>query len=230
MFCNDCGLELAMDCVPEYGFHHVPVKKPRGIIEDLKKLGFSGKIAVKANDLYNIISRGKIYRGNSRKSIVFASLVNSFKLDNNPQSFDDLVAVFNINRKSALKGLKESAHHVPPECLEINENVLIKQTLQKFESYNQPYYTEITALHQIIKDRSSIINRSRPTSVVCGLIYYFIVAQHKNITITQFAEKVALSTLTLIKICKEIDTILHTNYFANIRRRAGGLSSRNDGP
>jgi hypothetical protein len=216
-FCKNCGIEIVIDNVPEYGFHQVRARKVQGIIDDLQKLGFTGKIADIANGIYLEISDGKIYRGNSRKSIVFACIYNAYKLVHNPQSFNTLLNVFNINRKSALKGIKLVAYHAPSYCIEIDESIIVKQILVEFDSYNDDYYNSILSIYKNIQDKSSLINRSRPTSVVCGLIYYFILSSGKHIDINYYSEKNALSILTIYKICKAIDLILETNYFDNAK-------------
>ena len=43
-------------------------------------MGFSDKIISKANKLYDEVTSGNIYRGNSRKAIVFACIFHAYKL------------------------------------------------------------------------------------------------------------------------------------------------------
>ena len=61
-----------------------------------------------------------------------------------------------------------------------------------------------------IKNKSSILNRSRPQSVASGLVRYYILKNNKNISLSEFKSKVNLSELTINRICKEITKILES--------------------
>ena len=63
---------------------------------------------------------------------------------------------------------------------------------------------------QNIKNKSSIINRSRPQSVASSLIYFFLckIKGANNVNIKDFVKKVKLSELTINKIVKEIESII----------------------
>ena len=66
---------------------------------------------------------------------------------------------------------------------------------------------EIIEIYNKIKNKSTIINRSRPQSVISSLIYYFLCKKNgaNNVNIKDFIKKVKLSELTINKISKEID-------------------------
>ena len=174
-------------------------------------MGFSDKILAKANEIYTQSTNGKIYRGNS-KIIVFASVFHAYKELENPQSCDNLLGIFGLERKVGLRGLKHVNLNAPKQVmLKVNyitpEN-LIKEIMNKFDA-SQDQIDEVIELYKKIKNKSSIINRSRPQSVASGLVRYYILIKNKNISM-QFKQKVNLSELTINRICKEITTILQS--------------------
>jgi hypothetical protein len=68
----------------------------------------------------------------------------------------------------------------------------------------------ISDVYERIKNKSSMINRSRPQSVASSLIYYHFAKKHgaNNFSIKDFIKKIKLSELTVNKISKEITRIL----------------------
>lgn len=60
----------------------------RNIYKDVENMGFSDKIISEANTIYFQVTQGKIFRGNSRKAIVFACIFHSYKLSGKPQSHE----------------------------------------------------------------------------------------------------------------------------------------------
>ena len=132
---NEKGIDVCMECGEEitkkiqhtkewryYGQsdsrhssdpNRVQIRKSeeRSIYKDVENMGFSDKIISEANKIYFQVTQGQIYRGNSRKSIVFACIFHAYKLSGKPQSHEKLIHVFDLNRKTGLKGLKHVNLH-----------------------------------------------------------------------------------------------------------------------
>ena len=120
--CQICGEEISRDISfdKEWRYYGAadtrhnsdPSRCQRRIVEhrviykDVANKGFSDKIITEASLLYDEVTKGKIYRGDSRKAIVFACIFHSYKLDGNPQNCENLIKVFGLQRKVGLKGLK----------------------------------------------------------------------------------------------------------------------------
>lgn len=234
---NEKGIDVCMDCGEEitkkiqhtkewryYGQtdsrhlsdpNRVQIRKSeeRSIYKDVENMGFSDKIVSEANKIYFQVTQGQIFRGNSRKSIVFACIFHAYKLSGKPQSHEKLIHVFNLNRKTGLKGLKHVNLHAPK-----NSNIrttyitpinLVEEIMDKF-SATKEQKREVIKLYYKIKNKSSRLNRSRPQSVASGIVYYWICEQKKEISLKQFTKKVELSELTINKIAKEIAEVLGT--------------------
>lgn len=225
--CIDCGEEITkhMDNTKEWRYYgqsdtrhssdpnRVQIRKSeeRNIYKDVENMGFSEKIISEANKIYFQVTQGQIFRGNSRKSIVFACIFHAYKLSGKPQSHEKLIHVFNLNRKTGLKGLKH-VNLYAPKCSTIRTTYitpinLVEEIMEKF-SATPEQKIEVVNLYNQIKNKSSRLNRSRPQSVGAGLVYYWICTKKKDITLKQFTKKVALSELTINKIAKEIADVI----------------------
>lgn len=184
------------------------------IFKDVDKLGFSEKIVLYANQLYEEVTQKKIFRGNSRKGIIFACIFHSYKINGVPHSCESLISIFNIDRRVALKGLKYVNLNANKESLFRNfqisaENIII-EIMEKFYATDEQKQ-EIIKLYNEIKDKSALLNRSRPQSMAAGLVRYFILKNGKNVPMSVFKVKVNLSELTINRIVKEIGRLLEKN-------------------
>jgi transcription initiation factor TFIIIB Brf1 subunit/transcription initiation factor TFIIB len=226
--CVDCGIEINRNIVfnKEWRYYgasdtrynsdpnRCQIRKTteRSIFKDVENLGFSDKIISVADNLYQDVTNGKVFRGNSRKAIVFACIFHAYKMEGKPQSCEQLINIFNLDRKIGLKGLKHvnlnSKKHIVKRTYITPQN-LIKEIMNKFEATNEQI-EEVNQLYLRIHNKSSILNRSRPQSVASGLVRYYILLKGKDISIKEFQQKVKLSELTIEKMAKEISRILKT--------------------
>lgn len=185
----------------------------KSIFKDVENMGFSEKIVNKANEIYMEVTKGQIYRGNSRKAIVFACIFHSYKINGNPQSHEHLLNLFNLKKRGALKGIKHVNINAPKESdvhrSNITPTVLINDIMDRFKA-TVAQKAEVEKLYGRIKNRSSKLNRARPQSVSSGVVYYWIKLKGIDISLKEFAKKTELSELTINKIAKEISAVLNT--------------------
>ena len=225
--CTDCGIEMDKSIYQEkewryYGQSdnkrtsdpnrvHLRKMEERNIFKDVENMGFSDKVIYLANQLYLQVTNGQIFRGNSRKSLIFAVIFHSYKLNNIPQTHEKLLATFEISRKSALRGIKYVNLNTPKDSnihtTYITPLNLVEEIMDKF-SATDAHKAEVYDLYNKIKNKSSKINRSRPQSVASGIVFAWICMKNLDISIKEFAKKTELSELTIIKIAKEISEIL----------------------
>lgn len=233
----DCGIISCIDCSEElkkrmlhekewryYGQsdtrsytdpNRVQVRKSeeRNIYKDVENLGFSEKIISQANQIYVQVTNGQIYRGKSRKAIVFACIFYAYKLSGKPQAHEKLINIFQLNRKTGLKGLKHVNLNAPKDSkihtTYITPVNLIEDIMDKFSASNDQKL-KVSDLYKKIKNRSSKLNRARPQSVAAGLTFYWICSNDIEISLKDFTKKVNLSELTISKIAKEVASVLGT--------------------
>lgn len=186
---------------------HIRRSEDKTIYRDVDKMGFSDKIISMANHLYEQVTQGRIFRGNTRKGIIFACIFHAYKLELNPQSCETLIDIFQIDRKIGLRGLKFVNLHAPKDStfrnFQITTEHLIQEILNKFHA-SPPQVQEAIQLYHTIKGRSSLLNRSRPQSVASGVVRYYIQLKNPDITMDYFRTKIRLSELTISRIVKEI--------------------------
>jgi transcription initiation factor TFIIIB Brf1 subunit/transcription initiation factor TFIIB len=226
--CSDCGIEIDKNIYQdkEWRFYgqsdnkrisdpnrvHLRKMEERNIFKDVENMGFSDKIVYFANQIYLQVTNGQIFRGNSRKSLIFACMFHSFKIHKLPQTHEKLLSTFEISRKSALRGIKYVNLNTPKDSnihtTYITPINLVEEIMDKF-SATPSQKNEVFNLYEKIKNKSSKINRSRPQSVASGLVFSWICMKNLDISIKEFAKKTELSELTILKIAKEISIILN---------------------
>lgn len=229
LLCLDCGLALSTIISYEkdwryYGSDdtrkssdpnrcHIRKVEDKSIFKDVEGYRFPEKIVNTANDIYTQVTNGKIYRGKSRKAIIFGCIYQSIKMNGKSHTCDALRVIFGLDRKSILKGLKY-VNLKAPKSMNMRSRVpnstdLVEEYMDKFE-LTQEERAQILVQFSRIKNRSTMINRSRPQSVASSLIYYFMCKKKgaNNVNMNDFIQKVSLSELTILKIYKEIDRVL----------------------
>jgi transcription initiation factor TFIIIB Brf1 subunit/transcription initiation factor TFIIB len=231
ILCSDCGIELSkvMSYEKDWRYYgtddtrknsdpnrcHIRKLEDKSIFRDVESYGFSEKIVNMANDIYIQVTKGKIFRGNSRKAIIFGCVLHSVKCNGKAYTCDALRTIFQLDRKLILRGLKYVNLNAPKEsqirAKESSTNELVEECLHKFDM-TEDDKKEIYELYYKIKNKSSMINRSRPQSVTSSLIYYYICKKKgfNNVNIKDFVKKVNLSELTINKISKEISKIVNS--------------------
>ena len=226
--CLDCGHEFKDDIKydKEWRFYgsndtrhttdpnrcHMRKSTDKSIQKDVGGLGFSDRIIDVANGIYTQVTDGKIYRGSTRRAIIFACVFHAYKLDNNPQSCDHLITTFNLTKKNGLKGLK-FVHLYSTKEKQIHRSYItveniITEIMSKFNAGSEDVRKIINIYHKI-KNKSQLINRARPQSVAAGIIRYYCLQNKKDIDSHKFKSVVNLSELTINRICKEIERVLN---------------------
>ena len=185
----------------------------RNINKDVENMGFSETIVTKADELYTQVTKGQIFRGNSRRAIVFACIFHAYKMSGKHQTPDHLVKLFGLSRKNGLKGLKIVNVNAPKDS-KIHTTIitpvhLVHDIMNKFRASSEQK-KEVIELYARTKNRSSKLNRSRPQSVAAAITYYWIKKKKIDISLKDFAKKVNLSELTINKNAKEVSLVLGT--------------------
>jgi len=226
IICNECGEELEniLSCSKETrSFQssdprksdptrvHARKNEDKSIGKDLINLNISDTIATKANYIYEDVTNGKIYRGSSRKAIIFACVYHAYKISGIPQTADSLLRTFDISRKNGLKGMKvvniNASYDSEIHNSEITIVNIIQDILSNFVT-SKHHELEVVDLYSKIHNRSSRLNRARPQSVAASVVYYWIKTKNLNVTLEEFARITELSQMTIVKNTKEVGNIL----------------------
>ena len=183
-----------------------------GIYHDVENMNFPDEIVAKANEIYEQSTKKEIYRGNKRRARIYACIYYAYMMKNIPISPDSLMKEFKINEKSASEGFKQlklnsnNDFSLSSPC--ISPSTIINETMDRLSATNKQK-DEVQELYKQIQNKSSELNRARPQSVACGLVFYWIIhiRKNNNITLEDFAKSVALSKLTISRVTNEIEII-----------------------
>jgi transcription initiation factor TFIIIB Brf1 subunit/transcription initiation factor TFIIB len=225
--CSDCGIEIykELSLEPEWRYYgdsdskhasdpsrcHIRKCDDKNIYKDIEKYNFQSDILKETNENYIKVTKGQIRRGNFRKSIIFACVFNAYKDRGTPQNPEELREKFGLTKKEASKGLtfynlnkgnKKKPIYVSPISF-------IPRIMEKFNA-GDTHISRVTELYNKIYNRSQLLNRSNPQSVISGLIYYYFRLIGGNISCTKFSKIVKLSDITINRISKNISEILKT--------------------
>jgi transcription initiation factor TFIIIB Brf1 subunit/transcription initiation factor TFIIB len=230
--CIECGIEISqqLSLEPEWRYYgendsrhftdpnRCQIRKieDKGIYKDIENMNFQPDIIDEANKLYNMITSGTIRRGNFRKSVIFACIFNACKYTGKPVSSDELQEKFKLSKKDISTGLKfynlkgrEINEIKDKKSTYISPVIFIPRIMKKFNS-NKYHIDKVIELYNMIQNKSSLINRSNPQSVISGLVFYYCRLIGKNITCSKFSTIVNLSDITVSRISKNISDILGT--------------------
>lgn len=227
IICADCGEEISKHIAhdKEWRYYastdgkktsdpnrvHARKLDEKNIAKDLEHLSISDSIITKANEFYTQCTNGQIYRGGSRKAVIFACVYHAYNVSGNHQTPDSLIQAFGITRKAGLKGLKIVNVNISKDSeihnAEITLHHIISDIMDKF-TCTEEQKSEVYNIYDRIKNRSTKLNRARPQSVAASVIYYWVTTNNKDIDIKDFAKITSLSELTITKNLKEIDNIV----------------------
>lgn len=226
--CCDCGIEIykELSLEPEWRFYgdndtkhssdpsrcHIRKSDDKNIYKDIEKYDLPFSIREYANMAYLEVTDGKIRRGNYRRAIIFACIFNAYKNQGDPKNPEVLRETFNLSKKDVSKGLTYynlNQKDKTKKPIYISPVTFIPVVMSKFNA-NEFHIEKVTSLYEKIKNRSTLLNRSNPQSVISGLIYYYFRLIGGNISSANFSKMVKLSEITITKISKNISEILGT--------------------
>lgn len=229
ILCTDCGEEIEKTIVydKEWRYYgHMDSKHKsdpsrckarkidiKTIHKDVENIIYDDSIVALANEYYIQITDGNIHRGDSRKGIVFACIYNAYKQLGKPQTCENLADLFKIDNKTSLKGLKYFSLKIKKgtikQTIHLTPADLVSDIMDRF-SATPEQKAEVIKLYEMIKNKSSKINRSRPQSVASSLTYYWICNNKSHINLKKFANEIGLSELTIVRLTKEITLIIES--------------------
>lgn len=184
---------------------------------------FNTQTLEKANELYMRMyqqnASKKVFRGSMRKSIAYAALYYALNTSSAPssqkKSFDELCTLLSISTKQARKGMRYFTYLIPEDIkhiLYVDDQSCIMNTLFGELKTTEDEQDLVRELYEYISTRSNICSRSRPRSVLVGLLY-FVRIQHPTFIQNKqsFVRISKISELTIIKVYRSIQHILYQN-------------------
>lgn len=230
--CTDCGMVLSHEISTEaewryYGSEdtrhasdpsrvHLRKNEHKNIFKDLEKYPLPQTIKEKMNERYIKITNGDILRGDSRIGMIFACAFYIYKESKSIKTADELLEIIKISKKCMSKGLENYVKRTNKQGTRVlvrtytNASDFIPDIMEKFYS-QRSHINAVKELYLKIKNKSSVLNASKPQSVACSLVYYYLCSINIQIKCKDFARTVGVSDMTISKLSKTISSILNVS-------------------
>lgn len=154
-----------------------------------------------AVEIYKFVSNNDIYRNKFRKAILLACLQRACVICQEPISFEDLLEMINLKTHEASKGINYVAERLPKNSIYeipfLNDEMSIFSIMNNLGIKN--HINNVYNIFYIVKNNSDILNISQYKSVVCGCIFFWIKINSLHFSLRQFANKVKMSEMTIVK-------------------------------
>jgi len=169
-------------------------------------------------EIYRKATVSKIFRNNSKKSIILASLHRASALAGNHISYYDLLDMFLLEQHEANKGFAILSSNIPKKSeftLKFNqtkeEMISINSKLRKLGMNTKLMFNLVVNVFNLVKEKSNIVNTSQPNSIICGCIYFWIVYTGICKSDDEFSKNVSISKMTLLKVYVAVCDVVFNN-------------------
>ncbi len=180
----------------------------KNIFKETEK--FPEIIKKEANKKYQELTNGKILRAESRLGLIFACVYYTYAEMGIPCDPKAMIKDMNgILKKSISKGNREYVIRMGM----IGKRILIKNHIKpknyidiimdNFQS-NKTNKQRVKEICEAIEPCSGLLNSSKPESIACAVVYYYLKYTKQEIKCSTFAKIVNLSEITIQKLAKEI--------------------------
>lgn len=184
--------------------------------DDVANLNISNKVISKADEIYKVAANKQIFRGKTRRGLIFACVYYAYILSGNKQPYENLRKLFGLDIQAARTGVKSLliATVQYPEYTKVPNDPnfdLVAETLTKINKYNIENVKYIIDIYYTkIQNRTEELSRPRIDSVIISLIYYWLVHEKCEVVdVKKFAELVEISKETIKKIYGSIIKVLN---------------------
>lgn len=202
--CHDC-FELIEQCFGA-SFHETHNYFPRRIAGNIiKRTDLNGIIVppavfLRAQELFQIVTENKIYRGPTRIGVIAGCLIHAFKMEKYFVSFHELVASLGVSTKKCLVGLQQI------------DLCLFAKDRQRYDELSKNNLTFIECANDIAKKLNICINNvnfekwalklnkhCRLTTAAAVSVWLYIEHSKLPITIEQVANAAQFCSVNTIK-------------------------------
>lgn len=230
--CMLCGCEVeVLDFRPEWTFYGVfdnkltkdparcyMVAKSKSNLDKIfsdYKLGsfFTDKIKLQTLERYKEIAGDGTYRGITKRSIVAACLLYVLRENGDHRTSEEIRTLLVLDKKDMSKGRKKYCEVFSNSRGQDNTKptVLIRRTMKKV-GLGSEHYEKIKQLTLVLEDTSHSLTRSTPQAVVSAIIYFYlnlVDSLRGKFCNKSYFKKVGISEITIIKLMKEITTLVN---------------------
>lgn len=187
---------------------------------ELIPLGIPYHVAIKANQIYHMMSIERPFRGKSSRhdAALFACVYGACQQLEHPLPPEMVNKYFNLERGSMSRGIKEYVHVMKKRGIELGYVTVPKLIFPILEELyggiEYPWFTDIRDLAtELLTLNYELFHRSSPQSIATALIYWYLTNHDlgddvKIPTRSEYAVFTNLSDITLNKFVKEIRAVM----------------------
>lgn len=233
--CNDCGLVLdqvnydvdwksfgaaTRDESRDQIQAQKKVSQQRSIKNELMKKNFSENSSEIANEYFQTIiaasrksGKQRIFRGSNRDALMASCIFYAQSAIGESMDSHQIRARFgsNLTQGKFNDGLDIFTEIIPGlRCKYLEPQHLIPRAFQKLGIRDPQHFNKASALCTALKNKSNLMNSSKPNSIAAAIVYLCLNSELKNmgITKTNFADKIGLSDATIDKLVKDAENIM----------------------
>ena len=220
--CRDCGETILSFCQEDTHYFEdastvlaTERKAPKSIRKELEPLALPEDIKDRADRIYAYKVGDNTYRANVRQEVKFNCIYEAYKQAGIVCDPNEIAAMLGIKRKGMSRGIMRCSSLVTgkndkeePQILTAFD--LVPSMLERCGIQGDASHLEdMQRVYQYTKDRSELLNRSKPQSIAAALIFYYLkqVESDRKIAKNEIAKKCGISVMTLGKVAAEFENI-----------------------
>lgn len=220
--CRDCGETLPSFCKEDTKFFDDAStvlasdhKLPKSIRKELDILPLAEAVKDRADKIYAEKVGTNTYRSNVRQEVKFNCLFEAFKQLGIYKDPCEIAKMLKIKRKGMSRGIlrcsflctgKETTQTMAITAVHLVPEMLTRNGVE----FDQSHLEDIARIHDYAKERSEILNRSKPQSIASSLVYFYLRKKDKDHKINKadVAKNCGVSMMTISKLDLELEQIL----------------------
>lgn len=231
--CTDCGIEMNKDVISydkDWKFNQGGGKKNntrctarttdgRTILKDIVSLEVSDEVKFRANELFQLVSSGGIFRGTRRRALTYIVILEACKELERPSDMYYLQSYFKLtsNRHAISEAFKEyslaitpkrSAEQKAKEPKYITAADLIPSLLRQMGA-DQAQIDKVLQMHTLVANKRQQLRVSKPQSVAAGVVWSYCQTTKKSISLDEFSKMAHISNLTITRNASEVQKVLN---------------------
>ena len=220
--CRDCGETIVSFCKEDSTFFDdsstaLPSerKAPKSIRKELDLVQLPDEIKDRADRIYAYKVGDNTYRANVRQEVKFSCIFDAYKEAGIIRDPNEIAQMLGIKRKGMSRGImrcsslftgkSNTTEQTPLTALNLIPDMLTRCGIQAEECHLE----DMARIYLYAKDRSELLNRSKPQSIAAALIFYYIshMVVDRKIPKNEIAKNCGISVMTLNKISQDMIAI-----------------------
>lgn len=220
--CKDCGETILSFCKEESKFYDdatssisTDFRMAKSIRKELDLLPLAENVKDLADKIYAEKVGSNTYRSNVRQEVKFNCIFEAFKQLGIYKDPCEIAKMLKIKRKGMSRGIlrcsflctgKETIPTTSITAIHLVPEMLTRNGVE----FDEGHLEDINRIYEYAKDRSELLNRSKPQSIASSLVYFYLRKKDKDrkLNKAEIAKNCGVSSMTVTKLDAELEVIL----------------------